>query len=533
MIPASAPSPPSLSLQTYLQVVRRQRRLIVLVTLLTALFATLPAVLDDPVYRSSARVQVSALDEQGVFGEETAASLPSDRARDLATEMEILQSQPLRAAVLAEFPEDPPEFDDPEVVQVNFSEVVEITITAPEPDMAADVANAYASVFVDDRRERSVDALVAKSDELRSQSATATAELQSIGEQLARGGLAAAEVANLQVRQTALTSQVQDFNRRADELDVEAALRGRGTQVISPAQLELDPIKASPIRSAALGLVLGLLLALTIAVVADTAQDRIASREDLAGVRPDVPVLAAIPHADFEAAGGRGGFAVREGYRYLRTGVRVFGLNSSLRSVLLTSAVSDEGKSTTAVNLALAMAEAGDRVVLVDADLRRPTIHTRFGLPNDHGLSSVVVGDVPLDEVIHFVQDNLAIVPSGPPVQNPPEVLGSEQFANLINAIVEQADFTILDSPPVLPVADALLAGQQVDGVIVVSRIGGVRRRSVREMLGRLEEARIPLVGLVANDVSGAAPHGYYASDTTPPGDATVAPPERAGAGRG
>lgn len=509
MTPA-APSSPSLSLQTYVQVLRRQRRLILLVTLVTAALSTLPTILADPVYRSTAQVRISALDQEGVFRDETAASLPSDRAQDLATEIEILRSTPMRAEVTARFPEDNLEFDDPDVTQVGFSEVVEITITAPEPATAADVANEYAEVYVEDRRERSVEALVAKSDELRAQSAKATTELDAIAQQLSDPAVAPNQVANLQLRQSALTSQIQEFNQRADELDVEAALRGRGTQIVSPAELELDPISASPVSSAVLGLTLGLLLGLTIAVVADTAQDKIGSREDLAGVRPDVPVLAAVPHAEGEPPVGGGGFGLQEAYRYLRTGVRVFGLNSTVRSVLVTSAVGAEGKTLTATNLAVAMAEAGDRVVLVDCDLRRPAVHTRFGVGNEAGLSSVVVGDAALDEVIHFVQDNLAVVTTGPAVQNPTELLGSSEFAQVLDAIVGQADFTILDSPPVLPVADALIAGQLVDGVIVVSRIGGVRRRAVRELLDRLEEARIPVIGLVANDTADSAQNEAY-----------------------
>ena len=508
---AAAPST-SLSLQTYLQVIRRQRRLIILVTLLTAAFATLPALLDEPVYTSSARVQIAALDDAGVFDDQTAATLASDRARELATEIEILRSSPLRAKVVAQLPDPVPRFQAPKVEQVGLSEVVEITITADSPDTAADVANSYAEVYVEDRRARSIEALVAKSDELRGQSARASAELDAIAEQLA-SSQSPADVASIQLRQSSLISQVQEFDRRADELAIEATLRGRATQVISPAELQLQPISDSAVRAAVLGLALGLLLGLTIAVIVDTVQDRLGSREDLAGVRPDAPLLAAVPHANFESSGG--GFAAQEAFRYLRTGLRVYGLNATLRSVLVTSAVGGEGKTTTATNLALVMADAGDRVVLVDCDLRRPSLHAQLGVPNDLGLSSVVVGDASLDEVIHFVRPNLAVVTAGPQVQNPTEMLGTAQFARVLRAVVDQADFTIVDSPPVLPVADALIAGQQLDGAVVVSRIGNVRRREVRDLLNRLEEAGIALVGLVANDLTSGAGDEYYGPEPT------------------
>lgn len=505
----SAPPSPSLSLQTYLQVVGRQRRVIIIVTLLTAAFATLPAVLDEPVYSSSARVQVSSLADEGVFNDDGASQLPTDRARELLTEIELMLSGPMRSRVTEQF-DEVPIFEDPKVVQVGFSEIVEITITASDPDTAADVANAYAEVFVKDRHERSVEALIRKSDELRDQSAKAAAELDSINQQLADPELPPASTATLQIRQGNLVAQVQDYNRRADEMDVEAELRGQGTQVVSPAELQLDPITASVPSAAVLGLTLGFLLGLTIAVVTDTVQDRVGNRDDLAGVRPDTPVLASVPHANIGTSPGAGGFAVQEAYRYLRTGVRVFALNRTLRSVLITSATPNEGKTTTAANLARAMAEAGDRVVLVDCDLRRPALHEWFDLSNERGLTSLVVGDASLADSINFVDDNLAVVTSGPPVQNPTEMLGSEEFARVLRAIVAQADFTVVDSPPVLPVADALIAGQHVDGVIGVCRMGRVRRRSVRELINRMDEAAITVVGLVANDSRDDASYDEY-----------------------
>ena len=524
MIP-TATLTPALSLQTYVGVLRRKRRVILVVALLTMVFALLPSLVEKPVYSSTSAVRVSALDQEGVFGSDNGSdtATATDRAIELVTEMEILLSTPMRAAVLAELPDQDAEFEDPEVAQVGFSQVVEITIMAGDPNVAADVANTYADVFIEQRRTRATEALVAKADELRNQSAEASAELETISQQLLSGTLPPNEVANLQVRQTSLTSQVQDYNRRADELGVEAALRGRGTQLISPGELELEPISSSRLGAAALGLTLGLLLGLVIAFISDTIQDRVGSRDDLAAVRPDLALLAAIPHAEFSAKDAVGGFAAQEAYRYLRTSVRVFGLNSELRSIIVTSAVGEEGKTTTAANLARAMAEAGDRVVLVDCDLRRPSVHKQFGLGNSQGLSSVLVGDASLDDITHFAGPNLAVVTAGPPVQNPTEVLGSDQFAAVLDAIVAQADFTILDSPPVLPVADALIAGQLVDGAIAVSRIGVVRRRAVRELIDRLEEAEIPLLGLVANDTRDSGQYDYYNTEAPAP-EATPAP---------
>ncbi len=512
--PAISPSMLSLSLQSYLQMLRRRRWLIIGITILAGVLAALPALLADDVYSSTAQVRISTLDEEGVFRTDANINqLPNDRVIVQLNEMEVIRSKSTRSAVEAQFLDEVPEFEDPEVELILFTEIVDITIKADDPATAADVANTYASVFVEDRRGRSVQALVDKIDELRQQSADASREIDSISTQLAQPNLPPNQMTSLQVRQQTLISQVLDFDARADELSVEAALRGRGTEVVTAAELNLDPIRPSAAQTGAIGVVLGLLLALAIAVVVDTVQDRINSSDDLAEVRPEIPVLASAPHFNPQAPDAPAGDALREAFRYLRTGLRVRALSTPLRSILITSASGEEGKTTAAVQLAKAMAETGDRVVLIDCDLRRPTLHQHFDLTNERGLTSVVVGDDSLADVIHFIDDRLAVVTAGPTVQNPTEVLSSEQFVRLLDALVEQSNMTILDSPPVLPVADALIAGQHVDGIVAVSRIGEVRRRQVREMFNRLDASELTVLGVVANDDSAKAQYAYYGPD--------------------
>lgn len=511
----SSPTALSLSLHSYVQVLKRRRWLILWITVLASVLAALPALLEEPTYKSTAQVRISTLDQEGVFNTDSSVTAPNERFIVQLNEMETIRSKATRTVVEDRFADEVPDFEDPEVEQVGFTEIVEITITADDPATAADVANTYAEVFVEDRRTRSVEDLVAKIDELRQQSTEASREIESIAGQLANTALSANEVANLQVRQSTLISQVLDFNGRADELSVEAALRGRGTELVEAAELEMDPIRASAAQNAGIGLTIGLLLALAVAVVVDTVQDRINSGDDLAEVRPSLPVLASAPHFNPTDLEEPSGFALREAYRYLRTGLRVRGLSRPLRSVLITSSVGGEGKTTASVQLAKAMTETGDRVVLVDCDLRRPAIHEHFKLPNDRGVSSLVMGDDSLADVIHFVNDNLAVITAGPSVQNPTEILSSEQFAKVLTAVVEQSEFTIIDSPPVLPVADALIAGQLVDGVLVVCRIGEVRRRQVRDLFNRLDSSELNVVGMVANDTSEDTPYGYYDPERT------------------
>lgn len=502
----------SFSLKTYLSILRRQRRLIIVVIVVMTFLAMLPPLLQDPVYSATSQVRISSLDSEGVFSTDpVVGKTTNDRAIELLTEIEVISSASLKARVLADSGVGADDFEGPMVTQRGFSEVVEINVVADSPDIASDIANLYADEYVEDRRERSVDTLTAKADELRGQSAAANTELQLLTQRLANEELPANEISNLQLRQTTLSQQVLDFDRRADELAVNASLRGAATEVHQFAGLDLAPIRPSSLSAAAIGFVLGILLGLALAVVFDTIQDRVGSAEELGAIRQGVPVLATVPHANMNGpAGSAGSSSAKEAFRYLRTGVRVFGLNSNLRSLVVTSAIGAEGKTSTAIGLAIAMADAGDRVVLVDGDLRRPSLHEHFGIPNEVGLSSILVGDASFENAVHFVRDNLAVVPAGPPVQDPPQLLGTERFKRVLDAMVKQSDFMILDSTPVLPVADALIAGQHVDGAVVVGRIGQVRRRAVRELFGRFQEAEIPLIGLIANDAVKAVDYGYY-----------------------
>ena len=511
----------SWSLRTYLQILRRQRRVLVIVPILVVFFGTLPTILDEARYTSASQVRVTPEAEEGVFdtGEDTNENLPSNLLRELATEVEVLKSSATRAAVLARLGPDAGDFDAPDVRQVGLSEIIEIRISADDPAVAADVANTYADVFIDQRRTDAVEVLVVKANELREQSAEANAQLDRIREQLTDPTTPPLELDALRLRQSTLTAQVQDFDRRADELEVEAELREGGTQLVSLARLNPSATNPSSVRAAAVALLLGVLLAVGVAVLADLVQDRLGSSDDLQEVRAGVPVLATVPHEELRAIDDSGSFALQEAYRYLRTGLRFYGLNARLASVLVTSAVSQEGKSTVAARLARTIAETDERVVLVDCDLRRPSLHEQFDLPNHLGLSSLVLGEATLDEVSHFVQGNLAVITSGPLVNDPAELLSSPAFAEVMGAIIRQADMTILDSPPVLPVADALVAGQVVDGAIVVGRIGMVRRRSLRESLRRIDSAGIPIVGMVANDLPTPAEdvdYSAYAEEQVP-----------------
>jgi protein-tyrosine kinase len=204
---------------------------------------------------------------------------------------------------------------------------------------------------------------------------------------------------------------------------------------------------------------------------------------------------------------------VSEAYRALRTNLDFASLDQTLKTLVVTSAGVGEGKSTTLANLAVVSAQAGRRVILVDADLRRPTLHQIFGLDNDTGLTTAMMDEValaspPLQET---GIEGLSVLTSGPLPPNPAEVMGSRRMEEVIAVLTERADQVFFDTPPVVAVTDAAVLATKVDGVLLVISAGKTRREYARTAVQRLEQINARLVGTVLTNVQmGAGFKGYY-----------------------
>jgi len=201
-----------------------------------------------------------------------------------------------------------------------------------------------------------------------------------------------------------------------------------------------------------------------------------------------------------------------EAYRALRTNIQFSSLDRSLHTLLATSTAPDEGKSTTIANLAVTMAQAEQRVILVDCDLRRPSLHTLFGVSNEPGLTSMMLQEgasLPLQQT---EVPGLLLLPSGPLPPRPADILGSKRMEAVIAALREQADIVLFDTPPVNAVTDAAVLATKVDGVLLIFRAGTTRRDRAREARRLLDKVNANIVGVVLTDVKGGDGYGYYGS---------------------
>ena len=190
-----------------------------------------------------------------------------------------------------------------------------------------------------------------------------------------------------------------------------------------------------------------------------------------------------------------------EAYRTLRTNLLFSSLDKPLRTLLITSTAPDEGKTTTAANLAVTMAQAEQRVILVDCDLRRPGLHTLFQLPAEPGLTNVMLAQDDAPIPLHQTSvPGLLLLPSGPLPPRPADLLGSQRMERLIQRMSEQADIILFDTPPVTAVTDAAVLSTRVDGVLLVLQAGKTRRDRAREARRLLEKVKAHIVGVVLNN---------------------------------
>lgn len=200
-----------------------------------------------------------------------------------------------------------------------------------------------------------------------------------------------------------------------------------------------------------------------------------------------------------------------EAYRTLRTNLSFYSLDDPIRSLVVTSPAADEGKNTLVANLAVTMAQSGRRTLLVDCDLRRPSLHSLFELQNEPGLTNQILGEieeVPLQET---GVDNLWLLASGPKPPNPADMLGTKRIDELITRLVEQYDIVLFDAPPVTAVTDAAILGVKVDGVLLVINAGKTRRDQAERAKELLEKANVRIIGAaLANAPRDSGVGGYY-----------------------
>ena len=509
----------SLSLGTVLW---RRKWIVVIVVLLAFGASLIVSFTTTPQYRaSSLLVRQQQTIDVALFG---TAILPSeDVQRDLVTTAETLTSRrvaelvrtsigsPRSAGALLNMVSAKPATD---------SNTISVSVTGPDPAETASLADEFAKQTILLKEQADKKAVVDARQALQAQLALMSAE-------------------------DAASTEGKALQTRIEQLTIIEELQTGGYSLWQSAQVPMDPISPSPVRDGGAGLAVGLVLGLLLAIGYDRLDRGLKEQTDFER-EFGLPTLAVIPRIGHGQGKGRQengtvGFAdtdpqVLEAYRLLRSNLQYFEVERGLRTILITSGLPEEGKTSTAANLALGLAMSGARVALVDTDLRNPLMHKYLHLDNRVGLSTVLAGGTRIEDAIQVVktaeflpkqpeqvgdsalQRNFLCLTSGPLPPNPAELLASPRAGEVLKGVKALVDYLLVDSAPVLLVADAVSLTPRVDGVIIVSRAGRATAKQAREIRSVLDRVEAPLVGIVITGVKSRKTsgyrHGYYHSST-------------------
>lgn len=294
------------------------------------------------------------------------------------------------------------------------------------------------------------------------------------------------------------------------------------TQTVAAAPVPTVPASPSTRRNLAAGLIAGLFIGGLIAVLREVLDTTIRSAQGLRAVG-DIPVLGVIGNdpatkrSPLVLDSNRTRSARAEAFRQLRTNLQFVDLERPVQVLVVTSSLPEEGKSTTAANVALAFADSGQRVLLLEADLRRPRVAEYLGLEGAVGLTNVLMGQVSLDEVLQtWGESGLTVLPSGTLPPNPSELLGSVWMSELISTLRERFNLIIIDTPPLLPVTDAAVASSLADGAVLVVRYGKTTRHQVGVALRSLKAVDARVLGSVLTMAPTKGTETYYGHNSAP-----------------
>jgi polysaccharide biosynthesis transport protein len=533
----------AVTLHDYLRVVRRRKWMVVQAALLLTLAAVAYSLHQQKRYEASADVLLSAENLSATVPGTSVNGLSQDPERTTQTQAHVARVPEVVQGALdqvsgtgltvADF------LANSSVSTSPTSDILTFAVTNPDPALAKQLANAYAQSYSTYRQNLYTDSIeraIADVDQRLQRLDRTGASLKS-GRGAGLGALTAygAVYSSLVDRQETLQSM------QALQPSVASVLRqADGAALTQP----------KTVRNGALGLVVGLVLGLGLAFLREALETRVRTTEEVSARLGGLPLLGRLPRPPKGLQRSEKlvmledpASAQAEAFRLLRANLDFMTLDRDARTIMITSALEQEGKSTTVANLAVAFARAGKRVVLVDLDLRQPVLARFFGLEGP-GLTQVALGQVPLEEaltrivitdppspkrrlalrrgadrngnVTRELLGQLEVLPSGPIPPDPGEFVSSPPLGKILGALRERAEVVLVDAPGALDVGDVVALASRVDGIVVVARSKVLRRRTLAELDRLLTMVRAPALGFVATGegedetyAAGVSTHGY------------------------
>ena len=485
------------TLRSYLMVLRRRKWWIACAALLGLAASLGLAFIEPKQYSATAQLLVQPSGVSTAVGAAPAAVTPTD----VQTDLQLVTSAPVQKKVAGRLGRRPA-VSAAEVAQTN---IIAITAVSSTPARAALIANTYAAGFVSYEQHVAIEALSLAEAQLR-------AQIRSLGRQitaLTKQSSASSEAAALLNQQAVQKEQLA-------QMQVDGAVTTGGVEFVTPAQPPVSPSAPKPIQDGTLGLTVGLILGLAAAFMRDSFDDALTTKETTERLG-GAPVLAMVPMVPswkrreqaLVVSISQPLSPAAEAYRSLRTSLQFIRQERELRTILITSPAATEGKTSTIANLGAVFAHAGERVLLVSCDLRRPRLGKFFGLDEQIGLTSVLLGQRQLATAVQRVNETMWVLGAGPVPSNPAELLSGKEMRQLFAVLRAEFDVVLIDSPPVLPVTDAAVLSNYVDGTLLVIAAGQTKRVELQRAAEKLAQVNAPVVGIVLNEVTRQSGYSY------------------------
>lgn len=406
------------------------------------------------------------------------------------------------------------------VTIVKDTSLLEVQVEDTDAARAAAIANAIVDVFSTQIQEQQASRFVASKQSLEAQLTEMDQKIQGLTATLSAPAMN--DPANLAEKDRIETSQTQYQQTYSSLLQSYEQIRLAETQSTSKliqvegAKAPIRPVRPNVLQNTLLAAVVGLLAAIGVVVLIEMMDDSLRDPEVVTR-QLGLPILGIIAHISPDQqiiTRDEPRSPVSEAFRSLRTNIQYSGVDKPIRLLLVTSPSPQDGKSTVAANLSVALAQSGKRVALIDADLRRPMVHKIFNATNTRGLSDLFL--IPHGNLDGRLQktnvSGLVVLPSGVVPPNPSELLGSERMREILASLLVEMDMVVLDCPPVLAVTDAVVLSPLADAVIMVAKPGVTRIPILSQAVEQIQRVRAHLIGVVINDVEVKNRHykSYY-----------------------
>ena len=523
---------PTSDLKLYARLIWRWSWLIVLCALVAAGAAYYVSINMTPIYQSTSRLMISQgqSPDTGNYTDILASERIARTYAELMKSNVTLQQSLQRLGLDAQLEDVAAQITAVNVTPVRDTQLVNLTVEGLNPELVAAVANTLPQLFLEELRQVQSSRFTESKASLQEQLDAIAREIEAT--QLDMDALQDARTAQDQLEYGRLRNELTQYQASyANLLQTYETLRLTEAQsmdnvvIMEPAKVPEAPIRPRTMMNVLLAAIVGAMLALGVIFLIEYLDDRIRTPDDVKRVTT-LPVLGLISrvsrkdlgkHEQLEllsAAAPR--HPTVEAFRRLRTNLQYYNVDEGMHSLLIASARPGAGKSTTAVNLAIVLAQSGKKVALIDSDMRKPRLHKIFNLPRKPGLSEVLASGMPAESSLVPVGPvrapgvtNLRVLVSGGKAPNAAELLGSKRMQELVAYLKREADVVIFDSPPLLAVADAQVIGQWVEGVLLVANTQQTSSGDLQQGIELLEQVNAPLLGVVLNQFTKTG-QGYY-----------------------